>query len=61
MQRYVTKDERLPSIPAPAPFPVPEQFRRNPHKYIAQLNGGHLPYELASESLCFITLPSACA
>ena len=28
---------------------LPEQFKDDPHKYIARLNGGNLPYELASE------------
>ena len=49
MQRYITEDERAPGIPEPKAAELPEQFKQNPHKYIAQLNGGNLPYELASE------------
>ncbi len=49
MQRYVTEDERLPGIPEPKALEVPEEFKGNPHKFIAQLNSGALPYQLAGE------------
>ena len=55
MQRYVTKDERLPGIPEPKALEVPEEFKGNPHKFIAQLNSGALPYQLAGEPCTFIS------
>ena len=49
MQRYVTEDERLPGILEPKALEVPEEFKGNPHKFIAQLNSGALPYQLAGQ------------
>ncbi len=49
MQRYVTEDERLPGILEPKALEVPEEFKGNPHKFIAQLNSGALPYQLAGK------------
>ncbi|CAL5218970.1 g724 [Coccomyxa viridis] len=49
LQRYVTEDERLPGIPEPKALEVPEEFKGNPHKFIAQLNSGALPYQLAGD------------
>ena len=49
LQRYITRDEVVPGIPAPAVLEVPEHFKRDPHKFIAQLNSGALPYQLAGK------------
>lgn len=48
-QRYITEDERAPGIPEPEVPVLPERFKDDPHKYIAQLNGGTLPYEFAGK------------
>ena len=56
LQHYITEDERAPGIPEPEVPVLLEQFKDDPHKYIAQLNGGHLPYELASKLLSFKAL-----
>lgn len=53
LQRYITRDEVVPGIPAPAVLEVPEHFKRDPHKFIAQLNSGALPYQLAGKPTLF--------
>lgn len=49
----------MPEVPEPRALEVPEEFRGDPHIYIAQLNSGALPYQLAGKPVHFpSSLPS---
>ena len=48
-----------PGIPEPAVLEVPEHFKKDPHKFVAQLNSGALPYQLAGKlTLSFLFSPA---
>ena len=39
---------------------VPHEFKKDPHKFIAQLNSGALPYQLGGKLTLIILLSTAC-
>ena len=41
----------MPEVPEPQALEVPMEFKGNPHKFIAQLNSGALPYQLAGKPM----------